>query len=284
MDQSQWQSQGQFIHINGHRHFYLDTGGTLPCLLVLHGYPTCSFDYHKALPLLSRHYRVVIHDHLGFGLSDKPLNYSYSLMEQTDQAIQLWQALNITEATILAHDYGTSIATEILARHNRNLYVGFALQHVVLCNGSMHIELSQLRLIQKLLLNKLIGPWVAKRTSQTVFNRNMRKLYFAPGKVDAAELDTLWQLMVHNEGRCVLHQITGYIRERHQYWHRWIGALQKTPLPVRIIWAMNDPVAVAAMAGVLHKEIMNSELIELDGLGHFPMLEDAERWVDAVLT
>ena len=283
MDINSWKSQGAYLNINGHQHFYLDSGGDLPCLLILHGYPTCSLDYHKVLPLLAQHHRVIIHDHLGFGLSDKPLDYSYSLLEQADQALQLWRKLGVSQATVLGHDYGTSVTTELMARHNRGLDLGFDLQQVILCNGSMHIELSQLRFIQKLLLNKLTGPLIARLTSQRVFNRNMKQLFFDPSRMDAQELDVMWQLLTHNEGRRVLHQITGYIKERYQFWHRWIGALQQTELPVKVIWALNDPVAVAAMAGVLHEEIKNSELIELDQLGHFPMLEAPERWAAAVL-
>jgi pimeloyl-ACP methyl ester carboxylesterase len=284
MDINSWRTQGAFLNINGHQHFYLDSGGDLPCLLILHGYPTCSLDYHKVWPLLIRHHRVIIHDHLGFGLSDKPLDYSYSLMEQTDQALLLWRELGVREATVLGHDYGTSVATELLARDNRGLDLGVDLRQLILCNGSMHIELSKLRFIQKLLLNKVAGPLIARLTSQRVFNRNMKQLFVDPSRIDDQELDLLWQLLTHNGGRQVLHQITGYIKERRQFWHRWIGALQQTERPVKLIWALNDPVAVAAMAGVLHREIKNSVLTELDQLGHFPMLEAPDRWAAAVLS
>lgn len=284
MDINSWRAQGAFMNTGGHQHFYLDSGGDLPCLLILHGYPTCSLDYHKVWPLLTRHHRVIVHDHLGFGLSDKPLDYSYSLMEQTDQALLVWRELGVVEATVLGHDYGTSVATELLARHNRGLDLGFHMQKLILCNGSMHIEMSKLRFIQKLLLSKVTGPMIARLTSQRVFNRNMKQLFFDQARIDEHELELLWQLLVHNQGRAVLHQITGYIRERRQFWHRWIGALQQTQLPVKLIWALNDPVAVAAMADVLHNEINNSQLTKLDGLGHFPMLEDPERWADAVLS
>jgi pimeloyl-ACP methyl ester carboxylesterase len=284
MDLSTWQNKGQFITINGHRQFYLDSGGSLPVMVILHGYPTCSLDYHKVWPLLTRHHRVVVHDHLGFGLSDKPLKYAYSLIEQADQALQLWQTLGICKATVLAHDYGTSVATELIARDNRGLLPGLGIEQLILCNGSMHIELSKLRLIQKLLLNRVTGPLIARLTSQRVFNRNMRQLFVDSGRLDQQEVDLMWQLLIHNNGRAVLHRITGYIRERRQFWHRWIGALQQTEIPVKLIWAMNDPVAVAPMATVLHEEISNSQLIKLEGLGHFPMLEDPERWSRAVLS
>lgn len=284
MQAKQWFDQGQLVTVNQHQHFVYDSDNGKPALLILHGYPTCTYDYHQVIPILEPHFRLVMHDHLGFGYSDKPKAYSYALQEQADQALQLWRQLGINQGVVLAHDYGTSVATELLARHNAKTNLGIELTSMVLCNGSMHIEMSQLRLIQKLLLNPITGPLVARLSSQRIFSRNIKQVYHDPTRVTAAELDALWTMMQHNQGRRVLHQVTQYIKQRYQHWDRWIGALQQTQLPIKIVWAKNDPVAVAAMATTLHAEISNSELLELDELGHFPMLEDPQRWSAAVLT
>ncbi|MEO0469513.1 MAG: alpha/beta hydrolase [Bacteroidota bacterium] len=282
MNTQTWRETGQFIQIQSHHLFVRDTGGEKPVLVILHGYPTFSYDYHAVLPILTQRFRVVVHDHLGFGLSDKPDDYSYSLFEQADYALLLWEKLGIREAHIFAHDYGTSVATEILARHNYGL-LDFQIQGMSLCNGSMHIELSQLRPIQKLLLNQTIGPMVAKLTNYAVFKRNMRKLWGDPSLLTEAELQEMWIQLVHNDGRRVLPRLTQYIRERRQFWHRWIGALQQTDLPINILWATEDPVAVRQMAEVLHGEIPNNQLQYLEGLGHYPMIEAPERWSEALL-
>jgi pimeloyl-ACP methyl ester carboxylesterase len=283
MEAKHWQEQGSFVAICGHQHFVYDSESDKPALLILHGYPTCSYDYHKVIPMLEKNYRVVVHDHLGFGFSDKPLNYSYSLMEQADQALQLWHQLGIEQAVILAHDYGTSVATELLARMNRFNNIGLKVIAMVLCNGSMHIEMSKLRLMQKLLLNSIIGPWVAKLSNKRIFAKNIRNVYFNSSLISDEEIDALWTMLSHNEGRKALSKTTQYIKQRHVYWHRWIGALQSTELPIKIIWAKNDPVAVIAMAETLKNEIKNSELTVLNDSGHFPMLENPKVWTEAVL-
>ena len=97
--------------------FVIDTEKDSPkeTLVILHGYPTSSFDYYKVLPELSKRYRVILHDHVGLGFSDKPIDYSYSLKDQATIALQLWKQLELKKVTLLAHDYGTSVATEILA-------------------------------------------------------------------------------------------------------------------------------------------------------------------------
>ncbi len=283
MKAEQWKNSGSIQSVNGFEHFVYDSGSDKPVLVVLHGYPTCTYDYHKALPYLESQFRVVMHDHLGFGFSAKPRNYSYSLMEQTDQALMLWQQLGIKEATVLAHDYGTSVATELLARKQRFDQFAVEIKQLILCNGSMHVEMAQLRLIQKLLLNKLTGPWVARLSNRRTLARNLKNIYHNPDLISDEELDALWEMMNHAGGKNVLHKTTQYIKQRYTYWHRWIGALQNTTLPVKIVWAKNDPVAVQAMAQVLAAEINNSDLIELDNLGHFPMLEDPEVWSKAIL-
>lgn len=89
--------------------------------------------------------------------------------------------------------------------------------------------------------------------------------------------------MTFNQGKQVLAKISRYTFERTKFWHRWIGALQQTELPIEIIWPDKDPIAVAEMANVIKKETKNSRLYWLKNLGHFPMLEDSEQWSEAVL-
>lgn len=281
MDVEQWKAKGTYLTIRGRRLFVVDSGGRGPALLLLHGYPTSSHDFHRVLPRLGERYRVIAHDHLGFGLSDKPRDYSYSLFEQADMALALWQELGVGSAHLVAHDYGTSVATEILARYELG-YRPVGLSSLTLSNGSVHIELAHLRVIQKLLLNETLGPLVARASSQRVFVYNMKKLWADPAKLSREELDAMWKLLVRDDGRLRLPQITQYLRERRHFWHRWIGALQACPVPANILWATGDPVAGRDMAELHHEEIPDSRLALLEGVGHYPMLEAPERWTDAL--
>jgi len=287
MNASQWYDSGQLIEVNNRNLFVYDSDhlkqSNKPVLIILHGYPTCSYDYYKTLPYLQSKFRVVIHDHLGFGYSDKPKDYSYCLIEQAQYALNLWQKLGINQAHLLAHDYGTSIATEIIAQDNEKKLNHLSLLSVTLCNGSIHIELAKLRLIQKLLLNKISGPIVARLSNKKTLTRNLQNIYFDKSKISQSEIDALWTMMIHHNGRNVLHQTTQYIKQRYSYWQRWIGALKTTDLQIQILWAKNDPVAVIEIAELLHQEIRKSDLILLENLGHFPMLEDPKLWSNSVI-
>ena len=284
----EWASLGevQTIDLEGlgrHQVFVIDTKEQdKPVLCISHGYPTSIYDYWKALPILSKKYRVVMHDHLGFGLSDKPKNYQYQLIDQASVALQLWKQLGLKSCHLLGHDYGSSVVTEIIHRHN-NKQLEIEIKEVTLCNGSMHIELSQLRPIQKLLKSRITGPIVARLASKATLKRNFHKIYSDASKVDDAEVDVIWDMMLHNNGRQVLSKVTRYIEQRYTHWDRWIGALKETELPIHVLWAEDDPVAVVEMAHVIHAETKNSRKTILPDLGHFPMLEDAETWSNHVL-
>lgn len=277
-----WEKTGRYVKIEGDSIFVMESGKSKKTIVILHGYPTSSYDYKAVLPLLSGNFRVVIHDHIGFGLSDKPANYSYSLMEQADRALLLWLKLGIKKAHLVAHDYGTSIATEIIARRN----IGFEpvkLESLTLCNGSVHIELAKLKIIQKLLRNKTLGPLVARLSSKRIFQRNMQQLWFDKDKLSQAEIDSMWQLLIMNNGKAALPRITQYLRERVILWHRWVGALKASHLKSNILWGNNDPITGGDIARLHHSEMPGSTLRILDNIGHYPMIENPDVWANELL-
>lgn len=278
-----WKSKGKKVTIGSHSIFVIDEGRRdAPVLLILHGYPSCSYDYYKVLPILTKKYRVVVHDHLGFGYSDKSPEYSYSLIDQAEMAMALWQKLGISEATLLGHDYGTSVLTEIVARWNYG-FRPINITGLIVGNGSMLIDMSQLLLSQKILMNPRWGPLLAKLATRGYFHYNMKKLWADKSKYDRADIDVLFDLCFDSAARKVFSNITQYIAERHKYWDRWItNGIFKTDLPVHIYWGDKDPVAVIAMADRLQKNISGSTLEVLENVGHYPMLEAPEKWAGVV--
>lgn len=278
---SEWQNMGSYETVLDNNIFVIDKGTSDKTIAILHGYPTSSYDFYKVIDYLSSRYRIILHDHLGFGYSDKPTYETYSLMNQADIAEKLWIKLKIKEVIVLAHNYGTSIATELIARQNENK-LSIKITNFILCNGSIHIEMAQLRLIQRLLKSKLFGPTVAKFASYKTFSTNMKNVFYDNTKVTEDELQDMWYLLTLNEGKLLLPKLTQYINERYLYWDRWIGALKETELIISIVWATEDPVAVKKIAFQLESEIQNSRLFLLHKTGHFPMLENPKHWCDLI--
>jgi pimeloyl-ACP methyl ester carboxylesterase len=280
-----WRATGRTLSVFDHDLFVVDTPSRSPepatPIVLLHGYPTSAIDFRHALPHLSERRRVVVHDHLGFGLSQRPGDDNYTLIDQADHAIGVWRALGITRAHLVAHDYGTSVATELIARRERGL-LPQELASVTLCNGSMHIELARLKLTQKLLAHHAIGPLFARLSSERLFTSQLRSIFRDPNAVSADELALHWELLLHDGGRDHLAKVSRYHEDRWRFWHRWIGALTRLDLPAHVLWGRHDPVAVAAIAEQLAREIPRARLTWLD-LGHYPMLEDPAAWSAALL-
>lgn len=90
------------------RYHYVDEGQGKP-LLMVHGNPTWSFYWHGLIHELYGDYRCVAVDHLGCGLSDKPQSYPYRLDNHIGNLVQLLDALDLQDVTLLVHDWGGAI-------------------------------------------------------------------------------------------------------------------------------------------------------------------------------
>lgn len=101
--------EGRYVRLAcGHRMHYLDEGAGPP-LLMLHGNPTWSFYYRNLVLGLRDHYRCVVPDHIGCGLSDKPQHWSYSIPAHTDNLCELVTHLDLRDVTLVVHDWGGPI-------------------------------------------------------------------------------------------------------------------------------------------------------------------------------
>lgn len=270
-----WLERGRFLRLAGLEVFVVDTGATSDTvpLVVLHGFPTSSHDFHRVLPQLADNRRVVLLDFPGFGLSEKPPEYSYSLHEQADLVQLLVRKLGLRRAHLLAHDMGTSIACELLARRERGL-LDLELRSVVLMNGSVHIELAQLTPSQRILRTPL-GKLFVRLSSKRVFRAQMQRIVTVP--LSDEDIDAMWAQLDYRDGVSRLPSSISYVQERHRFWHRWIPPLTRLDLPAMVLWGIDDPVAVIAIAHKLASEIPGSRLVRLDGVGHYPTLEAPER-------
>ncbi|HRH56947.1 MAG TPA: alpha/beta hydrolase [Chitinophagales bacterium] len=282
MQIEQWKSKGQYTKVYNHSVFNIHHQTDKPTIAFLHGYPSASYDYYKVLPLIGNDFSYIIHDHVGFGLSDKPENYSYSLIEQAEMAIELWKQLRLKEIHLVSHDYGTTVANEIIVRKLQG-FEPVKIKSITFCNGSMHIELAHLKLIQRLLkhptIGKLIVPFMNKRT----FTKTMQDIWFDKKLCDTTEMSLLYDMLRLDGTNETLHKISQYNNERVKYWHRWIPALTKLDIPAHILWAQQDPIAVKAIAEQLFKEIPNAVYTKIDNCGHYPMLEKPEEWTQKMI-
>ena len=102
--------QSHEITVGGLSYHYLDEGDG-EVLLLVHGNPTWSFYWRELVRALRQRYRVVVPDHIGCGLSEKPStrNYSYRLERRIADLGQLVEQLDLRQITLVAHDWGGAI-------------------------------------------------------------------------------------------------------------------------------------------------------------------------------
>jgi len=251
-------------------------------LLVLHGFPTCSFDWRLVVDRLGAERDVVVLDLLGFGLSDKP-DQRYGLRSYADGVEAVAAHLGLTHVDLVTHDIGDSVGGEVLARSLEGT-LGFTVGRRVLTNGSIYMELVQLTFGQQFLLglpderNELVGADGGESF------RNGVAATFAPGSVvDAEELEALSELARRQDGLAMLPRTIRYIEDRRAEERRFTGAIEAHPSPVGLVWGDQDPVAVHAMAERFVTVRPGTELVTLEGVGHYPMLEAPDRFAEAVI-
>ena len=273
-----WRARGRTIPTRDGSLWVLDEPGSDPAAtpaLLLHGFPSSAFDFARAIEALGapRRRRIVTLDFLGYGLSDKPVDYGYSLFEQADSLLAVARAVGLTRAHVWAHEMGTSVTTELLARRARGL-LPLDLASVTLMNGSVHIELAHLTPGQQLLRSPL-GPAFARLSRRSTFGAQVRRTFArAP---DRETVDAMWQLLARADGAARMAQTIRYIEERHRFHRRWIGALEVCDVPALVAWGRRDPVAVIAIAEQLAREIPGARFETWDDLGHWPQIEDPAR-------
>lgn len=277
-----WAERGREEVVCGLRIFTVDVanaGGALEdeAVLVLHGFPSSSLDYRPVMPAFGGR-RTILFDAPGFGLSEKPGGRPYSLHEVADVACGLVAARGIRRVHAVAHDMGTSVLAELLARRLAGS-LGFDIASVLFFNGSVYVEMTSLTIAQRLLRTPL-GPLVSRAFSYRAFVAQMRRI--CGRRIDDEELEAMWFCIRRDDGHLRLPETIGYVSERYRYADRWTGAFPKTDLPAKVVWGPEDTVALMAIGERLAAALPKAELVRLEGLGHYPMLEDPAR-VTAVL-
>ena len=278
----QWQSQGSFTQINGHQIFTKIAGDiTKPALLLIHGFPSASWDWEGMWQTLSEHYFVITLDMLGFGLSDKPKNAGYKITEQADLYTQFLKTLNINDIHILAHDYGDTVAQELLARqvHNQS---AITINSVCFLNGGLFPEVHKPLFIQKLLLSKF-GWLVPKLMNKQKFANNLMTIFGKNTQPTTQVIDTLWELLIYKDGLAVMPKLISYIMQRQQNRERWVGAIVNSHIPLTFIAGAEDPISGKHMIEHYKKLIPNARVQEFVELGHYPQVENPDAITQAYL-
>jgi len=273
---SAWGQQGTRLTYKGHEVF-ARVEGSGPALMLIHGYPTASYDWYKVWAGLSQSHTLVAIDMLGMGLSAKPKELDYSIGGHADLHDWVMGTLGFTRFSLMAHDLGVSVAQEMMARR-LDAHCLPEIDAVVMLNGGLFPEAYRPRLVLRLLSSPL-GYVVASRMSRSAFERSLAPLFGAAAPPDKTLLDDLWSLVTYNNGLRVTHRVGRFWQERLALRDRLVAPLLEGKVPVRFINGLSDPNSGIHMADRYSELVPGADVVRLEGVGHWPQLEQPDQLV-----
>lgn len=312
-----WQKRGTWLDTRAGRVFVIDLPAepdrvdTVEPVVLLHGFPTSSFDYHLVLDALSATgRRVILFDFLGFGLSDKP-DVRYGIDLHADTTVAVLDALGVERFALVTHDMGDTVGGELLARTMPEGAVAAdpawglpagerpptsgdgppprwaaTITRRVITNGSIYLDLAELTRGQHLLwsapderldddTSDLVAAGLVDGLAQVCHPQTMPS---------GAEVEAMAEMACAGDGAALLPRLIRYLDDRTRAEARYTGAIETHSSPLTIVWAQQDPVARAPMGEQLARRRPDATLVRLDGVGHYPMIEAPDRFADALVT
>jgi pimeloyl-ACP methyl ester carboxylesterase len=106
---------------------------------------------------------------------------------------------------------------------------------------------------------------------------------FSPATaLDPEEIAAQGEMITHLDGQLLLPRLIRYVDDRRNNEARFTGAIERHPSPLRVVWGVDDPIAVPAMTDRLCRARGDARLELLAGVGHYPMLEAPDRFLKAL--
>jgi pimeloyl-ACP methyl ester carboxylesterase len=269
-----WISGGSRRHVSGSSHeLFVRQDGPVDGrpVTLFHGFPASSFDWAGVIPgLAGSGYRVTTLDFLGFGSSDKPHPYRYSLIEQASLVQAVWGDLGIDRTALVAHDYGVSVAQELLSRGPDRI------ESMAWLNGGMFPDLHRPSELQRR-LTELSGDQAEEYFTETIYREALLGVFGRP--VSDQRIGEMWVDFLRSQGTRVAPALLGYMAERREHAVLWSYAVESYSGPQTFIWGPNDPISGAHVLPRIRDKAPSASINVLDGpppVGHFPEVEAPE--------
>jgi pimeloyl-ACP methyl ester carboxylesterase len=267
--------------------FHVELGDPdAPVLALVHGFPTCSIDWFEVAERLATRFRVCALDFPGYGFSDKPLGWGYSLKRDAQLLDHyLAEVVGARSAVMVAHDRGDSVAL-VHAANAAEAEARVALEHLVLSNANIFLPLSNLTDAQRLMLH---NPELLMQVTPELLAAGMGMAAFTPPRgPEHPDVLALAATFAHQDGTRVLNDTIQYLIERSADEEEWLRSLAATPLPTTVIWGIYDAIAPVRVPNhvwethLMFKPGRNAFYL-IPGANHYVQNDRPDAYVQAVL-
>ncbi|MBV8031357.1 MAG: alpha/beta fold hydrolase [Betaproteobacteria bacterium] len=257
----EWRNAGQYFtwkstlpENNGRstRVFYTCAGDAAnPAILMLHGFPTSSFDFRDFITDLRTDYRVCTLDFPGYGVSDKPGDgYRYSLR---DDARLVWyfvtSVVPLQDFVLFSHDRADSVSLDFLQLLQAAPKAPFRIRHQFLTNANLYLPLANLTDFQKAMLNPATSAAAVQALSPEQLAAGLGKTQYSPPlERGDPEVRALGYNFAYKDGIKAIPGTIQYLNERMKSENDFLDALARSAIPVTMIWGAHDMVSPVRVA------------------------------------
>ncbi len=259
----------------GMRLAHIDEGDpSAPTVVMLHGEPTWSYLWRKVMgPLLDAGYRCIAPDLPGFGRSDKPTDPDwYSYERHTKAVADLFESLNLTDATLVVHDWGGPIGLRVATLEVPERISRLVAMDTGVFDGRQKMSgqwltfKSFVKLAPVLPIKRLVRAGCRNKPSEEVLNAYDAPFPNKESKAGAKAFPELIPLSPEEEGADTGHEVK--------------EALESDARPSLVLWGDSDTVLPLESAGRSLARLMTGEesLVEVEEAGHF-LQEDQGRFI-----
>lgn len=265
-----------FVNVDGARVHYQEFGdGSAPPIILIHGYTASVYVWKTTAPLLAAAgFRVIAVDLLGFGYSEKPRWFDYSIQSQARMVTRFMDRLGIGRAVVVGSSYGGAVASTITLDNPERV------EKLVLVDAVINDDLKShpvLRLASLRGVGEVITPFLSD--SKTFMRYRMH------GTLAKANHHMITDERIENIRR-PLHAADGHhsLLATSRNWsasHIERDAHQINQ-PTLIIWGEEDTVIPIKDGYKLHEEILNSRFVVLKDCGHVPQEEKSDLFAELV--
>jgi len=121
LDTQEYPFESKYLELECGRMHYIDEGEG-PVIVMVHGTPAWSFIYRNLIKKLRSRFRCVAMDMIGFGLSDKPEDFSYKPRAHAANFEKLMEHLQLKNITLVVHDFGAPVGLAYALDHPENVF------------------------------------------------------------------------------------------------------------------------------------------------------------------
>jgi haloalkane dehalogenase len=267
----------QLTTADGNIH-YIDVGSGEPVVFV-HGSPDWSFSFRRIIQEVSKHYRCIAIDHLGFGLSDKPIDGDYRAEAHAHRLEQLFKSLKLSNIRLVLHDWGGPIGMSYAVQHPENIK-----SLVIINSWAWPVNKDWYYQAFSGLMGGVLGRFLIRQRNIFI-HAVVPRLYAEQAKLTPAMHMHLLMPFSTKEARRGMETFPGaIIKETPWLTGIWNKRSMLANKPLLILWGLKDIAVRKKELEQWQKAFPQAQVHTFADVGHFPHEEYPDKTGQLLLT